>query len=88
MACYIQLAQHICYNSFIDTGSGADMTGNQSNHGNTSGDMPGEETSKPVSTTMSGWNVQKATNVFKQAHHVTRESRGEVFVRDSTIWFI
>ena len=58
------------------------------NHGNTSGgDMPGE-TSKPVSTTMSGWNVPKATNVFKQAHHVTRESRGEVFVRDSTIWFI
>ena len=41
------------------------MTGN---HGNTSGDMPGE-TSKPVSTTMSGWNVQKATNVFKQGHH-------------------
>ena len=34
------------------------------NHGNTSGDMPGE-TSKPVSTTMSGWNVQKATNVFQ-----------------------
>ena len=53
---YIQLAQHSCYNSFIDTDSGADMTGNQ---GNTSGDMPGE-TSKPVST-MSGWNVQKAT---------------------------
>ena len=62
VACYIQLPQHICYNSFIDTDSGAGMTGN---HGNTSGDMPGE-TSKPVSTTMSGWNVQKATNVFKQ----------------------
>jgi hypothetical protein len=65
VACYIQLPQHICYNSFIDTDSGAGMTGN---HGNTSGDMPGE-TSKPVSTTMSGWNVQKATNVFKQGHH-------------------
>jgi adenylylsulfate kinase-like enzyme len=66
------------------------MTGNQ---GNTSGDMPGE-TSKPVST-MSGWNVQKATNVFKQEHHVTRETRGEGLdrgatefrARGSTIWF-
>ena len=27
---YIQLAQHSCYNSFIDTDSGADMTGNTS----------------------------------------------------------
>jgi len=64
------------------------MTGNQ---GNNSGDMPGE-TSKPVST-MSGWNVQKATNVFKQEHHVTRETRGEVLGRGATgfrgctIWF-
>jgi hypothetical protein len=55
------------------------MTGNQ---GNTSGDMPGE-TSKPVST-MSGWNVQKATNVFKQEHHVTRETRGEGLDRGAT----
>ena len=55
------------------------MTGNQ---GNTSGDMPGE-TSKPVST-MSGWNVQKATNVFKQEHHVTRETREEVLGKGAT----
>ena len=63
------------------------MTGNQ---GNTSGDMPGE-TSKPVST-MSGWNMQKATNVFNQEHHMTI---GDVLgrgatgfrARGSTIWF-
>merc|ERR1712013_824239 len=68
---------------------GADMTGNQ---GNNSGDIPGEA-SKPVST-MSGWNVQKATNVFKQVHHVTRQTRGEVLggggdkgFRGCTIWF-
>ena len=48
-ACYMQLAQHSCYNIFIDTDGGADMTGSQ---GNTSGDMP-RETSKPVGT-MSG----------------------------------
>jgi len=65
------------------------MTGNQ---GNNSGDIPGEA-SKPVST-MSGWNVQKATNVFKQVHHVTRQTRGEVLggggdkgFRGCTIWF-
>jgi len=65
------------------------MTGNQ---GNNSGDIPGEA-SKPVST-MSGWNVQKATNVFKQVHHVTRKTRGEVLgggsdkgFRGCTIWF-
>jgi len=64
------------------------MTGNQVN---SSGDMVGE-TSKPVST-MSGWNVQKATNVFKQEHHVTRETRGELSgkggagFRGCTIWF-
>ena len=52
------------------------MTGNQ---GNTSGDMPGE-TSKPVST-MSGWNVQKATNVFNQEHHMTI---GDVLGRGAT----
>ena len=55
------------------------MTGNQ---GNTSGNMPGE-TSKPVSN-MSGWNVQKATNVFKQEHHMTRETRVEVLGRGAT----
>ena len=63
------------------------MTGNQ---GNTSGDMPGE-TSKPVST-MSRWNMQKATNVFNQEHHMTI---GDVLgrgatgfrARGSTIWF-
>ena len=52
------------------------MTGNQ---GNTSGDMPGE-TSKPVST-MSGWNMQKATNVFNQEHHMTI---GDVLGRGAT----
>jgi len=64
------------------------MTGNQ---GNNAGDITGEA-SKPVST-MSGWNVQKATNVFKQEHHVTRETRGEVQgkggsgFKGCTIWF-
>eukprot|EP00092_Neocalanus_flemingeri_P040128 GFUD01043710.1.p1 GENE.GFUD01043710.1~~GFUD01043710.1.p1 ORF type:complete len:634 (+),score=158.03 GFUD01043710.1:189-2090(+) len=64
------------------------MTGNK---GNSSEDMPGEA-SKPVST-RSGWNVQKATNVFKQESHVTRETRGEVLgkgaagFRGCTIWF-
>ena len=62
------------------------MTGNQG----TSGEMPGGS-SKPV-TTMSGWNVQKATNVFKQEHHVTRKTRGEVLGRSEgfrgcTVWF-
>ena len=52
------------------------MTGNQ---GNTSGDMPGE-TSKPVST-MSRWNMQKATNVFNQEHHMTI---GDVLGRGAT----
>ena len=63
------------------------MTGNQ---GNTSGDMPGE-TSKPVST-ISRWNMQKATNVFNQEHHMTI---GDVLGRGATgfrargspIWF-
>jgi len=35
------------------------------------------EGSKPVST-RSGWNVQKATNVFNQQSHVTRDTRGQV----------
>jgi hypothetical protein len=44
-ACYMQLAQHSCYNV--------------------------------------GWNVQKAA-VFKQEHHVTRETREEVLGKGAT----
>ena len=29
-------------------------------------------------STRSGWNVQKATNVFNQQSHVTRDTRGQV----------
>jgi len=47
------------------------------------------EGSKPVST-RSGWNVQKATNVFNQQSHVTRDTRGQLGksgFHGCTIWF-
>jgi adenylylsulfate kinase-like enzyme len=55
--------------------------------------MP-RETSKPVGT-MSGWNVQKATNALKQEHQRDQADQGVVFgrgatgfrARGSTIWF-
>jgi len=47
------------------------------------------EGSKPVSS-RSGWNVQKATNVFNQQSHVTRDTRaqlGKSGFHGCTIWF-
>jgi len=49
------------------------MTGNSAD---TMKEVAGES-SKPVSS-RSGWNVQKATNVFRQESHVTRDSRGRL----------
>ena len=51
-----------------------------------------EENKAPVST-MSTWNVQKATNVSYQKNHVTRNKRGQALGREDsafrgcTIWF-
>ena len=51
-----------------------------------------EDNKAPVST-MSTWNVQKATNVSYQKNHVTRNKRGEALGREDsafrgcTIWF-
>ena len=51
-----------------------------------------EENKAPVST-MSTWNVQKATNVSYQKNHVTRNKRGAALGREDsafrgcTIWF-
>ena len=64
------------------------MTGTQ---GGDSRDAP--EGSKPTSS-VSEWNNQKATNVFLQEHHVTRDRRAKVLGRNGdqgfrgcTVWF-
>ena len=63
--------------------------------GSSSSNITGEEcnNSDPVSR-MSTWNVQKATNVFVQKNHVSRNKRGELLgrgdsstFRGCTIWF-
>ena len=38
-------------------------------------------------STRSGWNVQKATNVFNQQSHVTRDTRGQVEENNQQIFF-
>ena len=48
-----------------------------------------EKQKSPVSS-LSGWNVQKATNVFHQEHKVTRDRRGALTgsgFRGCTVWF-
>jgi len=63
------------------------MTGSeQQSGGNPSGSGPAPRSSR------SGWNVQKATNVFVQQHRVTRQTRGAVLggtagFRGCTVWF-
>ena len=63
--------------------------------GTSTSDKVADEGAKaaPVSS-MSTWNVQKATNVFVQKNHVTRNKRGEVLgkgdsstFRGCTVWF-
>merc|ERR1712012_128411 len=61
--------------------------------GTNSSNVSQDDKDSPVSS-MSTWNVQKATNVFVQKNHVTRNKRGEVLgkgdstkFRGCTIWF-
>lgn len=61
------------------------MTGNSAD---TMREVAGES-GKPV-TSRSGWNVQKATNVFRQESHVSRDSRGRLAkagFHGCTVWF-
>ena len=61
--------------------------------GTNSSNVSQDDKDSPVSS-MSTWNVQKATNVFVQKNHVTRNKRGEVLgkgdstkFRGCTVWF-
>jgi len=61
--------------------------------GTNSANVSQDDKNSPVSS-MSTWNVQKATNVFVQKNHVTRNKRGEVLgkgdsttFRGCTVWF-